>query len=153
MTDIASTSGSLHSEFVIFYSEKLQGHRTRKLTAFLHLQGFNLHNQTVVSSTTSVWCSPHRSKGKWATSSTRLKNYGSLNIDGVPIASKTHSPITLPNLSSINLISIFRYSSPCVRAHETQPNSLSKGAFWGSPQNSWTCSFKNADAHDGPGRA
>jgi hypothetical protein len=40
-----------------------------------------------------------------------------------------------------------------VRAHETQPNSLSKGAFWGSPQNSWTCSFKNADAHDGPGRA
>ena len=27
MTDIASTSGRLHSEFVIFYFEKLQGHR------------------------------------------------------------------------------------------------------------------------------
>ncbi len=58
-----------------------------------------------------------------------------------------------------------------VCAHEIQSNSLSllrlfitkfsiektprtsdKGVFLGSPQNIWTCSFKNTDAHDGPGR-
>jgi hypothetical protein len=31
-----------------------------------------------------------------------------LNIDGTPITSRTHSPITLANISSINLVSIFR---------------------------------------------
>jgi hypothetical protein len=37
-----------------------------------------------------------------------------LNIDGVPVASKshTHPSSTLSNLSSINLVSIFRCSSP-----------------------------------------
>ncbi len=34
-----------------------------------------------------------------------------LNLDGVPIISRTHSPITLANISSINVISIFRCSS------------------------------------------
>ena len=59
----------------------------------------------------------------------------------------------------------------CVCVHEIQSNSLSllrlfitkfsiektprtsdKGFFLGSPQNSWTSSFKHTDAHDGPGR-
>ncbi len=35
-----------------------------------------------------------------------------LNIDDTPVGSKSHSPITLTNLSSINLVSIFRCSSP-----------------------------------------
>ncbi len=35
-----------------------------------------------------------------------------LNIDGTPIVSKSHSPITISNLSSINFVSIFRCSSP-----------------------------------------
>jgi hypothetical protein len=35
-----------------------------------------------------------------------------LNIDGDPIDSNSHSPITLTNLSSINLVSISRCSSP-----------------------------------------
>ncbi len=34
-----------------------------------------------------------------------------LNLDGSSIISKSHSPITLVNFSSINLVSIFRYSS------------------------------------------
>ncbi len=34
-----------------------------------------------------------------------------LNLYVSPIISKSHSPITLANLSSINLVSIFRYSS------------------------------------------
>jgi hypothetical protein len=34
-----------------------------------------------------------------------------LNIDGAPIPSKSQSPITLANLSFINLVSIFRCSS------------------------------------------
>ena len=34
------------------------------------------------------------------------------NIHGTPIDSKSHSPITLGNHSSINLVSIFRCSSP-----------------------------------------
>ncbi len=37
----------------------------------------------------------------------------------------------------------------CVRAHENLPNSLTKGAFLGSPQNRWTSIFKHADGHDG----
>jgi hypothetical protein len=42
-----------------------------------------------------------------------------LNLDGTPIISKSHSPITLAIFSSINLVSIFRYfsssSSQCIR--------------------------------------
>jgi hypothetical protein len=34
-----------------------------------------------------------------------------LNLDGVPITSKSHSPITLTNFSSINVVFIFRFSS------------------------------------------
>jgi len=40
----------------------------------------------------------------------------------------------------------------CVHTHENHPNILTKGAFLDSPQNSWTCSFKDTDAHDSPGR-
>jgi len=38
----------------------------------------------------------------------------------------------------------------CVRTHEIQPNTLTK-SFLVSPHNSWTCSFKHADAHGGLG--
>ncbi len=42
-----------------------------KLTAFLHLQEFSLHNMTVDSSTTVVWCSPLRLDQNEVTSLTR----------------------------------------------------------------------------------
>jgi hypothetical protein len=35
-----------------------------------------------------------------------------LNIDGAPVVSRSHSPITLTKISSINLVSIFGCSSP-----------------------------------------
>jgi hypothetical protein len=38
------------------------------------------------------------------------------------------------------------------RACAHTKTSLTKGALLDSPQNSWTCSFKDADVHDGPGR-
>ena len=41
-----------------------------------------------------------------------------LNIDDVPIASRSHSPITLSNLSSVNLVSIYGCS---IQSH-TQPS-------------------------------
>jgi hypothetical protein len=50
MSAIVSTSGRLHSEFIRIYSYRLIG----KLTAFLQLQEFCHHNQTVDFSTTSV---------------------------------------------------------------------------------------------------
>jgi len=59
--------------------------------------------------------SPHNSKEKWATSSPRLKLYVWTYILMVPLYLLTwitHSPITLGNLSSINLVSILRCSSP-----------------------------------------
>ncbi len=62
-----------------------------KLTVFLKLQEFNLCNPTPCTITVAR-CSPH--------------------IDGVPITFRSHSPITLSNLSSLNLVSIFRCSSP-----------------------------------------
>ena len=50
-----------------------------------------------------------------------------LNIDGSPIVSKSHSPNTLTNLSFINLVSIFRGSSPSsnpVYARRVDPSVL-----------------------------
>jgi hypothetical protein len=50
-----------------------------------------------------------------------------LNVDGAPIASRSHSPITLSNLSSLNLVSIFRCSSPPrnpVYARRVDPSAL-----------------------------
>jgi hypothetical protein len=50
-----------------------------------------------------------------------------LNLDGDPITSRTYSPITLTNISSINLVSIFRCSSPprnTVYSRRVDPSSL-----------------------------
>jgi hypothetical protein len=47
-----------------------------KLTAFLHLQEFSLHNQIVVSSTTTVSRPPHNSTPRFVTFSPRLQYYG-----------------------------------------------------------------------------
>ena len=52
---IASTSGRFLSEFVRLYSYRMIG----ELTSFLQLQEFSLRNITVVSSTSTVWSSPH----------------------------------------------------------------------------------------------
>ncbi len=90
-----------------FYFYRLIG----KLTVFLQLQEFILCNMTVDCSTSSMWCSPHNSSLKWETPSPRCVN---LNIDGTPIVTGftiTHSPLTLANFSSINIVYIFRCSS------------------------------------------
>ncbi len=93
----------------VFYFVRL----VEKLTVFLEIQDFRLCNLPMVSSTTDTRCSPHSSNLKSATSLPRLQHYTlHKNIDGVPIVSKSHSPITLYNLSSINLVCILRCSSP-----------------------------------------
>ena len=71
-----------------FYSYRLIG----KLTAFLQLQELSFRNRPVDCSTSATRRSPPTSNLR------SLKN--------------THSPITLAHLSSINLVSIFRCSSP-----------------------------------------
>jgi hypothetical protein len=87
------------------YSYKLIG----KLTAFLQLQEFSLHDQTLDSFTSTARRSPHNLNPRLATFSLRLPHYKYRRLTfSVTI---THSPITLANLSSINLVSIFRCSS------------------------------------------
>jgi hypothetical protein len=54
------------------YSYKVIG----KLTGFLQLQEFNLDNLPVVSSTSSVWCSPSSLNEKLSIFSFRLQHYG-----------------------------------------------------------------------------
>jgi hypothetical protein len=93
----------------VFYFSKLIG----KLTVFLQIQEFSLWNVTVTSFTTVAWCSPHSSNLDWEYShqdyiTTDYFEYRRRTC-GVQI---THSPITLANLSPINLVSIFRCSSP-----------------------------------------
>jgi hypothetical protein len=72
MPAIPSTSGRLHSEFVLLY--KLIG----KLTAFLQLQEFSLPYITVDSSTTAARRSPRTSSQRLGTFSLRLQHYGLL---------------------------------------------------------------------------
>ncbi len=73
MTDIASTSGRLHCEFVrlllLLSSCRLIG----KLTAFLQLQDFIYRKPT---STSAARRSPHSSSLRSATSSPRMQRYG-----------------------------------------------------------------------------
>ncbi len=94
-----------------FYFYKIIG----KLTGFLQIQEFSLRNQTVDSSTTVARCSLPTwdlSVGIFLVKTTVRPII--LNIDEVPVTSSlviTHSPITLANLSSVNLVSIFRCSS------------------------------------------
>ena len=105
---VPSTSVRLHSEFVdllflqthretdrfftgsgVHYAQVTSGHfHIHRVTFFSQLKG---KPDLVLSKTTSF----------------RI----TLNIDGTPIVSRSHSPITLSNLSSFNLVFVFRYSS------------------------------------------
>ncbi len=66
--------GAYTANLCAFYFYKLIG----KLTAFLQLQEFSLHNLPVVSSTTAAQPSPHSSDRKWETSSPRLQHLGEI---------------------------------------------------------------------------
>ncbi len=84
----------------------------RKLTVFLQLQEFSLCNQTVESSTSAARHYPHILKRKWVAPLSRLKLYVlTLTLTGRLSLQETHEPITLANVSSINLLFIFRCSS------------------------------------------
>jgi hypothetical protein len=109
MSAITSTSGRLHSEFVCLLF--LQDHKeTDRFFATLGVQfpqstsGQFHYHRTEFSSQVQSKIDNILVKA----SSLRIL----LNIDDTPVASKSHSPITLTNLSSINLVSIFRCSSP-----------------------------------------
>jgi hypothetical protein len=83
MTPISSTSGRLHSEFVRFFI--LRAHR--ETDRFLASSGLRI--------TLNLGGTPILVK----TAVLRI----TLNLDGVSITSKSHSPITLANISYINL--------------------------------------------------
>ena len=93
----------------VFYFYKFIG----KLTSFLHLQEFSWWNITVTSSTmpTVVSLQLKSNVGNILTKVDELRI--TLNIDGTPVTSRSHTPWHLThNLSFINLVSIFRCSSP-----------------------------------------
>jgi hypothetical protein len=127
MPAIASTSGRVHSEFVRLLF--LQAHRE---TDRFFAASDSLRNLPVPSSTTAARRSP-------PSLSPRLENILAkaaalritLNIDGVRwrtfSVTISHSPITLANLSSINLVPILRGSSPPrnpVYARRVDPSAL-----------------------------
>ena len=87
MPDVVSTSGRLHSEFV----RLLVLHAHRETDRFLQLQEFSLCNQTVDSSTTAARRSPQlKSKiGNILAKAAALRII--LNIDGAPVASRSHT--------------------------------------------------------------
>ena len=112
MPVISSTSGRLHSEFVRLLF--LQAHReTDRFFAASGVQlaqsnsGLLLYHRAAFSSQLKSKC------GNILAKAAVLQII--LNIDGVPVASRSHTPITLANLSYINLVSIFRCSSPLYR--------------------------------------
>jgi hypothetical protein len=72
MSAMATTSGSLHSEFVLLLFLRIIG----KLTAFLQIQKFILWKPTVDSSTTAACRSLHNSSLRSETSSPRMEHYG-----------------------------------------------------------------------------
>jgi hypothetical protein len=53
-----------------------------------------------------------------------------LNLDGTPIVSQTHSPITLTNFSSINLISIFRSLTLLIHNKQQKWIMFSDNVWW-----------------------
>jgi hypothetical protein len=73
VSDIPSTAGRLHSEFVLLLF--LQAHRETD-RFFFQLQEFSFRNLPVDSSTSAARRSPHSSSLKWATFSPRLQHYG-----------------------------------------------------------------------------
>ncbi len=86
----------------------LQVHR--ETDRFLKLQDLSLRNMTVTSSTTTVWYSPHNSSSHLKSNNICFTSYDYFRRDDYSLTN-THSPITLANFSSINLIFIFRCSS------------------------------------------
>ena len=110
MPTIPSTSERLHSEFVLLLF--LQAHRETE--SFFASSGVQLAQSTSdqFHYKHTVFSSHLRSKvvnilakvtPLWIT----------LNIDGTPVVSRSHSPMTLTNLVFINLVYVFRcYSSP-----------------------------------------
>ncbi len=109
MPTIASTSGRLHSELVRLLF--LQVHReTDRFFAASGVQ-FAQSDRGQFHYKRAAFSSQLKSKvGSILTKAAAL--WITLNIDGTHIASKSHSPITLTSLSSINLVSIVRCSSP-----------------------------------------
>jgi hypothetical protein len=63
--------GAYTTNLCVFYFYKFIG----KLVAFLQFQEFSFRNLPVDSSTSVERCSPHSSRPKWVTSSTRLKHH------------------------------------------------------------------------------
>jgi hypothetical protein len=109
MTDIDSTSRRLHREFVLLLF--LQDHR--ETDRFFSDSGVDLPESTSdqFHYHRTVFSSQIKSKiGNILTKTGTLRIV--LNIDDTPTTSKSHSPLTLGNLSSINLDSIFGCSSP-----------------------------------------
>ncbi len=110
MPVIASTSGRLHGEFVRLLF--LQVHR--ETGVFFTASGVQIpqHDRGQFHYRRSAFSSQVKSKcGNILDKATSTTNYFEYrrHTCGVKI---THSPITLANLSSINLVSIFRCSSP-----------------------------------------
>ena len=128
MPTIASTSGRLHSEFVRLLF--LQTHR--ETDRFFAASGVQISQSTTSGQfhfKRAVFSSQLKSKvGNILAKAAALRI--TLNIDGAPVASRlqiTHSPITLANLSFINLVYVFRcYSSPShpVYARRVDPSFL-----------------------------
>ncbi len=71
MSVVGSTSGRLHSEFVILLFYRIIG----KLTVFLQFQEFSLCNPTVTTSTATTRCSPQSSNQNTTSSLSRWKFY------------------------------------------------------------------------------
>ncbi len=90
------------------YSCRLIG----KLTAFLQLQEFSLRSKTVDYSTSAARRSRPPLKAKVGSTLAKAAALRiNLNVDGAPITSKTHTHPSLANISSINLVFVFRCSS------------------------------------------
>ena len=110
MPTIASTSGKLHSEFVLLLF--LQDHGETDL--FFTVSGVQLAESTSdqflykhVAFSSQLKSKDDNILGKAA--ALRI----TLNVDDAPVVSRSHSPITLANCSFINLVYVFRcYSSP-----------------------------------------
>ncbi len=108
MPAIASTSGRLHSEFVRLLF--LQAHR--ETDRFFAASGVQLaqSDRGMFHYRRAAFSAQLKNKVGLALAKAAALRI-TLNLDGAPITSKSHSPITLANFSSINLVSIFRCSS------------------------------------------
>jgi hypothetical protein len=129
MPAIASTSsvGGYTVNLCAFYFYKLIG----KLTAFWQLQEFSLRNLPVDSSTSSARRSPHtgsqlKSKvGNILAKAAALRI--NLNIDGAPIASKSHTHPSHSQTSRLSTSSLFLgvpVATQCMRGVYIDPSAL-----------------------------